>query len=296
MRLYLKCFKGLAFLREGVWAFCARDFLPIFIPLFFSSLYHLGFGSVVILRPLLWLSFSVNLTQHLSPRDLPRDRGVRKGLDELERGNEKAKCWKCHPTKTIHSVVNSSKQLSRCCWISKILMQSLRAKILKRNQKPIWEKGRPGNLHREALLCALLTHKSSQTMPISREMSVIGNVEVSLAQTRLLPLGCEWFVPQITAASSDTAVEEFHGEGKCIHCHISPGLVICPVSEGLTASPPYETKYKDKEPEHHLWPHLILHTPSPASARAACENPGSLFYTPSSSSSVRLLSSFLCKM
>ena len=231
-----------------------------------------------------------------SPRDLPRDRGVRKGLDKLEKGNEKAKCWKCHPTKTIHSVVNSSKQLSRCCWISKILMQSLRAKILKRNQKPIWEKGRPGNLHREALLCALLTHKSSQTMPISREMSVIGNVEVSLAQTRLLPLGCEWFVPQITAASSDTVVEEFHGEGKCIHCHVSPGLVICPVSEGLTASPPYETKYKDKEPEHHLWPHLILHTPSPASARAACENPGSLFYTPSSSCSVRLLSSFLCKM
>ena len=53
MRLYLKCFKGLAFLRKGVLAFYARDFLPIFIPLFFSSPYHLGFGSVVILRLLL---------------------------------------------------------------------------------------------------------------------------------------------------------------------------------------------------------------------------------------------------
>lgn len=230
-----------------------------------------------------------------SPRDLPRNRGVRKGLDELKRGNEKVKCWKCHPTKTTHSVVNSSKQLSRCCWISKISMQSLRAKILKRNQKPVWEKGQSWE-PTQSCSVVLLTHESSQTMAINRKMSVTGNAEVSLAQTRFPPLGCEWFVPQITAASSDTAVEEFHGEGKYIHCHISPGLVICPVLEGLTASPPCETKCKDKDPEHHLWPHLPLPTPSPASAQAACENPGSLFYTPSSSSSVRLLSSFLCKM
>ena len=47
----MKPFKGhfiLTFFGEGVLALYARDFLPLFISLFFSTLYHLGFGSVVI--------------------------------------------------------------------------------------------------------------------------------------------------------------------------------------------------------------------------------------------------------
>lgn len=79
----------LVFFREGVLALYVRDFLPFvfLIPLFFSAPYHLGFGSVVILRELLFKCFSVNCPSLSvsSPRsrDIPGDRGVQIRPEEL---------------------------------------------------------------------------------------------------------------------------------------------------------------------------------------------------------------------
>lgn len=153
------------------------------MPLFFSASYHPGFGSVVILRRLLFKCFSVNKpslsVSSARPTDLPGDRGVHVRPQELEeRRWEDQVFWNAIPLKPSIWRINSSKHIiQHIVEYSKILRQSLRADILKikTKQKGACKPGRPWEPMQNlsvVLLCMLPTHESSLTMSVNKKKNV----------------------------------------------------------------------------------------------------------------------------
>lgn len=145
MRLSSKCSRWkyqfiLTFFREGLLALYAGNFLPFLILFCLNAPYHLGFGSVVIFRPLLSKRFSVNRRSCSvwSPsKDLPEDRGVWRRSEKLEERMGRPGDLKHHPTKTIHMGGKVQQTpLSAHFWTSKIARQSPKGKNLKNKKQP----------------------------------------------------------------------------------------------------------------------------------------------------------------
>ena len=81
------------------WPFMPGISCP-FLSLFFISPYHLGFSSAVLLRPLLWLSFSVNLTQHLPVPETSQGTGEwEKGWTSWKEGMRRSSVGNATPLK-----------------------------------------------------------------------------------------------------------------------------------------------------------------------------------------------------